>query len=79
MEPFHAMAELKENSAGKDVNVTNKNTKTGPPNLQLGQPLNSSFLKLSKRSLFGKHVQFWQCFTPLLTLFLHSHSLHLHF
>ena len=32
MAPFHAMAELKENSAGKDVNVTNKSTKAGPPN-----------------------------------------------
>ena len=41
---FHAMAELKENSAGKDVNVTNKNTKVGPPNCQIGLPLNSSFL-----------------------------------
>ena len=26
-DPFHAMAELKENSAGNYVNVTNKNTK----------------------------------------------------
>ena len=32
MASFHAMAKLKENSAGKDVNVTNKNTKVGPPN-----------------------------------------------
>ena len=40
---FHFMAKLKENSAGKDVNVTNKNTKAGPPNRQIGLPLNSSF------------------------------------
>ena len=44
MAPFHAIAELKENSAGKDVNVTNKSTKAGPPNRQIGLPLNSSFL-----------------------------------
>ena len=44
MDPFHAMAEVKENSAGKDVNVTNKSTKAGPPNRQIGLPLNGSFL-----------------------------------
>ena len=44
MAPFHAMAELKENSVGKDVNVTNKSTKAGSPNRQIGLPLNSSFL-----------------------------------
>ena len=41
---FHAIAELKQNSAGKDVDVTNKNAKAGPPNRQIGLPLNSSFL-----------------------------------
>ena len=41
---FHAMAESQENSAGKDGNVANKNTKAGPPNCQIGLPLNSSFL-----------------------------------
>ena len=44
MAPFHAMAELKENSASEDINVTNKSTKAGPPNRQIGLPLNSSFL-----------------------------------
>ena len=55
---FHAIAELKQNSAGKDVDVTNKNTKAGPPNRQIGLPLNSSFLYLSKCPAFGKHQQF---------------------
>ena len=32
MAPFHAVAELKKNSAGKAFNVTNKSTKAGPPN-----------------------------------------------
>ena len=41
---FHAMAELKQNSAGKDVNVTNKNARAGPPYCQIGLSLNSSFL-----------------------------------
>ena len=44
MVSFHAMAELKENSARKDDNVTNKSTKEGPPNRQIGLPLNTSFL-----------------------------------
>ena len=35
MAPFRAMAELKQNSASKDVNVTKKNTKAGPPNRQI--------------------------------------------
>ena len=42
MAPFHTMAELKENSTGKDVNVTNKSTKAGPPNGQIGLSPNSS-------------------------------------
>ena len=32
MDPFHAMAELKQNIAGKDLNITNVDTKAGPPN-----------------------------------------------
>ena len=44
MAPFHAMAELQQNSAGKDVNVTNKSTEAGPPNCQIGLPLSNSFL-----------------------------------
>ena len=44
MAPFHAMAKLKKNIAGKNVNVTIKSTKAGPPNRQIGLPLNSSFL-----------------------------------
>ena len=44
MASFHAMPELKENSADKNVDVTNKSTKVGPTNRQIGLPLNSSFL-----------------------------------
>ena len=44
MVPFHAMAELKQNSACKDVNVRNKNTKAGSKNCKIGLPLNSLFL-----------------------------------
>ena len=44
MAPFYAMVELKQNSKGKDFNVTNVNTKVGQPNHQIGLPLNSSFL-----------------------------------
>ena len=38
---FHAMAELKQNSAGKNLNVTNINKKAGPSSGQIGFPLNS--------------------------------------
>ena len=41
MAPFHAMAELKQNSAGKDLNVTNINTKAGLSSRQIDLPLNS--------------------------------------
>ena len=44
MAPFYAMGELKENSAGKNLNVTNIKMKVGPPNRQIGRPLNSLFL-----------------------------------
>ena len=58
MVPFYAVAELKQNSAGKDLNVTNITTKGGPPNRQICLPLNSSFLYESKRPPFKKHQQF---------------------
>ena len=44
MAPFHARAELKQSSAGKDVDLTNKNIKAEPANRQISRPLNSSFL-----------------------------------
>ena len=56
--PFSCYGQIKANSAGKDLNVTNINTKTGPPNRQIGLPPNSSFLLLSKRSPFGRRHQF---------------------
>ena len=43
MAPFYAMGELKQNSSGKDLNITHKNTKAMPPNRQIGLPPNSSF------------------------------------
>ena len=44
MAPFHAIAELKQSSAGKDVDLTNKNIKAELANRQISRPLNSSFL-----------------------------------
>ena len=41
---FSCYGRIKANSAGKDVNVTNIDMKAGPPNCQIGLPLNSSFL-----------------------------------
>ena len=59
MVPFHAMAELKQNSTGKDLNVTNINAKASPSNCQIGLPLNSSFCncqndhRLGNTNIFG--------------------------
>ena len=39
---FNAMAKLKQNNAGKSLNVTNM--KADPSNCQIDLPLNSSFL-----------------------------------
>ena len=55
---FHAMAESKQNSADKNLNVTNINTKAGPPNRRTCFPPNSSFPYESKRSPFGRRHQF---------------------
>ena len=41
---FYAKAELKQTAQAKILNVANINTKVGPPNRQIGLPLNSSFL-----------------------------------
>ena len=55
--PFLCYGRIKANSGGKNLNVKN-NTKTGPPNRQIGLPLNSSFLYESKRPPFGQRHQF---------------------
>ena len=66
MAPFHAMAELKENSAGKDINVTNKNTKAWPPNRQIGLPLNNSFLYCQNDHYLGITTNFDDVSSPSL-------------
>ena len=45
-------------SAGKNLNVTNINTKAGPPNRGTCLPPNSSFLYEPKRPPFGRRHQF---------------------
>ena len=40
---FSCYGRIKANSAGKNLNVTNIDTKAGPPNRHIGLPLNSSF------------------------------------
>ena len=42
MAPFHAMAELKQKRAVKELNVSNVNTKGSPLNRQKSQTENSS-------------------------------------
>ena len=56
--PFSCYDQIKANSAGKNLNVTNINTKVGSPNHQIGLPLKSSFLYQLKRLLFGQCHQF---------------------
>ena len=41
---FSCYGRVKANSATQEPNVTNINTKAGPPNRQIGLPLNSLFL-----------------------------------
>ena len=41
---FHSMAELKQTAQAKNLNATNINIKSGPPNRQISLPLTSSFL-----------------------------------
>ena len=59
--PFPCYGQNKANGAGENLNVTNINTcnkintKVGPPNREIGLPLNSSFLYETKRPPFGQH------------------------
>ena len=55
---FSCYGRIKANSAVKNLNVTNINTKAVPPIRQIGLPLNRSFLYESKRSPFGRRHQF---------------------
>ena len=50
---FSCCGQIKANSVGKYLNVTNINTIAGPPHRQIGLPLNSSLLYESKRPSFG--------------------------
>ena len=75
MVPFHAIVELQQNSAGKDLDITNIDTKAGPPNRQISLSLNSLLLSLSKQPPFGKHQQFRLCFTPLTLIQITNVSL----
>ena len=65
MVPFHAKAELKQNSARKNLNVTNINTKTDLPNRQIGLRLNHLFFYESKRPPFGDTIIFDSFIPPL--------------
>ena len=42
--PFSCYGQIEANRAGKNLCVTDINTKAGTPNRQRGLPLNSSFL-----------------------------------
>ena len=53
--PFSCYGRTKANCAGKNLNVTNINTKAEPPNRQIGLSLYSSFPYESKRQPFGQH------------------------
>ena len=57
------LCRIKANSPGKILNFTNISTKAGPPNHQIGLPLNSSFLYELKRPPFGDAINF-DCVSP---------------
>ena len=56
--PFSSYGRIKANAAGKNLNVTNINTKAGPPNRRIGLTPNSSFLYETKGPPFGRRHQF---------------------
>ena len=56
--PFSCYGQIKENSAGENLNVINNYMKAEPPSRQIGLPLNISFLQMSKRPPFGRRHQF---------------------
>ena len=55
---FSCYGRIKANRAGKNLNVININTKAGPPNHQIGLPLNSSFLYASNDHHLGDAINF---------------------
>ena len=57
-DPFSCYERIKANSADEILNITNTNTKAGPPNRRTCLPPNSSFLYESKRPSFGRRHQF---------------------
>ena len=57
-DPFSCYGQIKANSAGKNLNDANTNTKAGTPHHRTCLPLNSSFPYESKRSPFGLRHQF---------------------
>ena len=56
--PFLCYGRIKANSTGKNLNVTNINTKAGPPSRRTCLPPNSSFLYESKRPPLGGAINF---------------------
>ena len=56
--PVSCQGQNKANSAGKNLNVTNINTKAGPPNHRTCLSPNSSFLYESKRPRSGEVISF---------------------
>ena len=64
---FSCYGRIKANSAGKNLNVTNSNTKAGLPNCRTCLPSNSSFLYESKRPPFWATPSVLTMFHPPYT------------
>ena len=65
---FSCYGRIKANSAGKNLNVRNRNTKAGPPNRQLGLPLTSSFFMSLNDHHLGGAINFDYVSPPPQTL-----------
>ena len=64
---FSCYGRIKVNSASKNLNITNINTKAGPPNRQIGLPLNSSFFNCQNNHRLGNAINFDYTLPALLT------------
>ena len=56
--PFLCYGRIKANITGKYLDVTNINAKAGPPNRQIGLPLNSSFFNCQNDHYLGEAIKF---------------------
>ena len=66
--PFSCYGRIKANSAGKNLNVTNINTKTGPPHRQIGLHQIAHFINCQNDHRLGDAINFYYVLLPPFTV-----------